>query len=42
LPQLPPRGMTRLTRAWMVVLRLYPLLAGGLVVVRIVQLAIAS
>jgi Mn2+/Fe2+ NRAMP family transporter len=37
----PPR-MTPLTRAWMIVLRLYLVGAGGLVLVRIVQLAISG
>ena len=39
LEQLTSPHMTPLTRIWMVVLRLYLLIAGGLVMVRIVQLA---
>ena len=41
LPQLAPARLTGATRAWMLVLRGYLLLAVGLVVVRIVQLAVA-
>jgi len=40
LSELPPKPMTPLTRVWMIVLRGYLAVAGGLVVVRIVQLAI--
>jgi Mn2+/Fe2+ NRAMP family transporter len=39
LGQLAPAHMTPLTRIWMIVLRGYLLIAGGLVLVRIVQLA---
>jgi Mn2+/Fe2+ NRAMP family transporter len=39
LVELPPGRLTPLNRAWMTVLRAYLLLAGGLVLVRIVQLA---
>jgi Mn2+/Fe2+ NRAMP family transporter len=42
LPELSPLRMTRLTRLWMVVLRGYLLIAGGLILVRIVQLALAG
>jgi hypothetical protein len=37
--ELPPGRMTPLNRAWMIILRGYLLVAGGLVLVRIVQLA---
>ena len=40
LDVLGPAHMTGLTRLWMVVLRAYLLVAGGLVIIRIVQLAI--
>ena len=40
LDRLAPLRMTLLTRTWMVVLRLYLLVAGGLLIVRIIQLAI--
>ncbi|MHB0990469.1 MAG: Nramp family divalent metal transporter [Burkholderiales bacterium] len=40
LDQLPPRNMTAATRLWMGVLRAYLLIAAGLVLVRIVRLAI--
>jgi Mn2+/Fe2+ NRAMP family transporter len=39
LDQLPPAHMTPLTRIWMIVLRGYLVLAGGLVLVRIIDLA---
>ena len=39
LDQLPPGGLTPIKRVWMGVLRAYLLIAGGLVLVRIVQLA---
>jgi NRAMP (natural resistance-associated macrophage protein)-like metal ion transporter len=42
LDQLPPAHMTPLTRIWMVVLRGYLVVAGGLVLVRIVQLATST
>jgi Mn2+/Fe2+ NRAMP family transporter len=42
LDRLPPAHMTPLTRIWMVVLRGYLVLAGGIVLVRIVQLAISG
>jgi Mn2+/Fe2+ NRAMP family transporter len=42
LDELPPAHMTPLTRIWMVVLRGYLVIAGGLVLVRIVQLATSS
>jgi Mn2+/Fe2+ NRAMP family transporter len=42
LDELPPLRMTALTRLWMVVLRLYLVVAGGLVLVRIVELAMAG
>jgi hypothetical protein len=42
LSKLFPARMTPLTRIWMVVLRGYLLIAGGLVLVRIVQLAIGQ
>lgn len=42
LDALAPATMTPLTRVWMAVLRLYLVVAGGLVLVRIVQLAIAG
>ena len=39
LAKLPPRQLTTLNRIWLVVLRGYLIVAGGLVLVRIVQLA---
>ena len=39
LAQLPPRRFAGLHRAWMAVLRLYLIVAGGLVLLRIIQLA---
>jgi Mn2+/Fe2+ NRAMP family transporter len=39
LGDLPPSHMTPLTRIWMVVLRLYLVVAGGLLLLRLVQLA---
>jgi hypothetical protein len=42
LDQLPPAHMTPLTRIWMIVLRFYLIVAGGLVLIRIVQLATYS
>ena len=40
LDQLPPARLTALERAWLIVLRVYLIVAGGLVVVRIVTLAL--
>ena len=42
LNELPPAQMTLPTRAWLVVLRLYLVAAGGLVLARIVQLALGG
>jgi Mn2+/Fe2+ NRAMP family transporter len=42
LATLPPLRMTMLTRGLMIVLRLYLLLAGGVLLVRIIQLALSS
>ena len=42
LDALEPARMTPLTRLWMIVLRLYLLVAGGLMLVRIVQLAVSG
>ncbi|MGB6451175.1 MAG: NRAMP family divalent metal transporter [Steroidobacteraceae bacterium] len=42
LAELPPLRMTALTRLWMIVLRGYLVVAAGLVLVRIVQLALAG
>jgi NRAMP (natural resistance-associated macrophage protein)-like metal ion transporter len=42
LTELPPLRMTALTRLWMIVLRGYLVAAAGLVLVRIVQLALAG
>jgi len=42
LDQLPPARMTALTRIWLSVLRGYLILAGGLVLGRIVELAIVA
>ena len=42
LDRLEPARLTLLARVWMIVLRLYLVLAGGLVLVRIVQLALAG
>ncbi len=42
LRELPPLRMSRLTRLWMVVLRGYLVIAGGLMLVRIMQLALAG
>jgi Mn2+/Fe2+ NRAMP family transporter len=42
LSELPPRRLTRAERVWLVVLRGYLLVAAGLVLVRIVSLAIAG
>ena len=39
LSELPPTAMTPLTRTWMIVLRGYLVIAGGLVLARMVQLA---
>jgi hypothetical protein len=39
LDQLPPARLTLLNRVWLIVLRAYLVLAGGLVLVRIVMLA---
>ncbi|MDE2351556.1 MAG: divalent metal cation transporter [Alphaproteobacteria bacterium] len=40
--QLPPGRLTTLGRVWMIVLRGYLVVAGGLVLIRIVQLAVGS
>ena len=40
LSQLPPPRLTRLEKAWMIVLRGYLIVAGGLVIVRIAELAL--
>ena len=40
LAQLGQAQMSRASKIWMIVLRGYPVLAGGLVVVRIISLAI--
>jgi hypothetical protein len=42
LGELTPPRMTPLTRAWMIVLRFYLVVAGGLVLGRIVQLALSG
>ena len=42
LRELPPMRMTPLTRIWMVVLRGYLVVAGGLVLVRIIEMATAE
>jgi hypothetical protein len=42
LEQLPPAPLTSLERVWLVVLRGYLVVAGGLVLVRIVMLAIGA
>jgi hypothetical protein len=42
LDRLPPAPMTPLTRIWLVVLRCYLAVAGGLVLWRIVELAVAG
>jgi len=42
LSELPPPRMSRLNRLWMAVLRAYLVLAAGLVLVRIVQLALSG
>lgn len=42
LDELPPARLTLLSRIWMVVLRLYLVVAAGLVLIRIVQLATAG
>jgi NRAMP (natural resistance-associated macrophage protein)-like metal ion transporter len=42
LDGLPPARLSTLSRIWMIVLRLYLVVAGGLVLVRIVQLATAG
>jgi hypothetical protein len=42
LEALPPRRLSLLDRTWLTVLRLYLLLAGGLVLARIVSLATAG
>jgi hypothetical protein len=39
LAELPPRQLTTLNRVWLVVLRGYLIVATGLVLVRIIQLA---
>ena len=39
LAELPPRQLTTLNRVWLVVLRAYLIVAAGLVLVRIIQLA---
>jgi hypothetical protein len=42
LSQLPPARLTTLNRVWLIVLRGYLIVAAGLVLVRIVQLAMAG
>jgi hypothetical protein len=42
LDQLPPAHMTPLTRIWLIVLRFYLGVAGGLVFGRIIELAISA
>ena len=42
LEQLPPARLTRLGRIWLVVLRAYLIVAGGLVLIRIVTLALGG
>ncbi len=42
LDELPPGRLTTMNRVWMIVLRLYLVIAGGLVILRIVQLAIGT
>jgi Mn2+/Fe2+ NRAMP family transporter len=42
LAELPPAAMTPLTRLWMIVLRVYLVVAGGLVLIRIVQLGLGG
>ena len=42
LNELPPARLTRLNRVWMIVLRAYLLVAAGLVLIRIFQLATAG
>jgi NRAMP (natural resistance-associated macrophage protein)-like metal ion transporter len=42
LDTLPPGGFTPAARVWMTALRLYLLLAGGLVIVRIIELALTG
>jgi Mn2+/Fe2+ NRAMP family transporter len=42
LAELPPRQLTKLNRIWLVVLRAYLIVAAGLVLVRIVQLAMSG
>ena len=42
LDRLPPPHMTPLTRIWMITLRGYLIVAGGLVLVRIVELAVGG
>ncbi len=42
LDQLPPGRLTTFSRVWMIVLRGYLVVAGGLVLIRIVQLAVGS
>ena len=42
LSELPPAQLSVLSRVWMIVLRGYLLVAGGLVLVRIFQLATAG
>jgi hypothetical protein len=39
LQALPPARLSTLSRIWMIVLRVYLILAGGLVLVRIIMLA---
>jgi len=39
LTNLPPRHLTTLNRAWLFVLRVYLIVAGGLVLLRIINLA---
>jgi hypothetical protein len=42
LAELPPRQLTALSRVWLLVLRAYLIVAGGLVLVRIITLATAG
>jgi hypothetical protein len=42
LDQLPPARLTTLNRVWLIVLRAYLVVAAGLVLIRIVTLAIGS
>jgi hypothetical protein len=42
LEQLPPARLSRLARVWLIVLRTYLVVAGGLVLIRIVTLAVGG